>query len=180
MRRILFIFLILITMNACQNQPVEPRASWDKVLAEKMPLLGHRNWIVITDMAYPLQSAEGITTLYADEPYTDVLRKVKELVDAAPHVISHVYHDAELRFLKDDDVPGIEALCKEMEQVCGEKTEYVAHENLLERMDEASRLYNVVIIKTPLTMPYTSTFFELDCGYWNSAKQEKLDKAMQK
>lgn len=30
-------------------------SDWQSKLQEKLPLLGHRNWIVITDMAYPLQ-----------------------------------------------------------------------------------------------------------------------------
>ena len=47
-------------------------------------------------------------------------------------------------------------------------------------LDEAGTLYQVVIIKTPLAMPYTTTFFQLDCKYWNAAKQAKLDKAMGK
>lgn len=41
--------------------------NWQTILQEKLPLLGHRNWVVITDMAYPLQAKDGITTLYATE-----------------------------------------------------------------------------------------------------------------
>lgn len=176
----LLLILISFTMNSCQNQPVEqPAATWETQLAEKMPLLGHRNWIVITDMAYPLQSGAGITTLFADEPYTDVLRKVKAQIDAAPHVFAHVYHDRELGFISEADMPGVDSLRNEMAQICGKEAQDVAHEELLQRMDEAGRLYNIVIIKTPLTMAYTTTFFELDCAYWNGQKQENLVKAMQ-
>src|SRR5665213_988847 len=35
---------------------------WTMVLDERLPLYGHRNWIVIADSAYPLQSAPGIET----------------------------------------------------------------------------------------------------------------------
>ena len=38
-----------------------------------------------------------------------------------------------------------------------------------------SNLFEVVIIKTKLTKPYTSTFFELDCKYWDSNKQTILN-----
>lgn len=165
-------------MQSCQNIATTSQPDWEATLAEKMPLLGHRNWIVITDMAYPLQSGNGITTLFADEPYTEVLRKVKDQIDAAPHVFAHVYHDRELDFISEDDMPGVDALRKEMASICGSEAQSIAHEELLERMDAAGRLYNIVIIKTPLTMAYTTTFFELDCAYWNGQKQENLVKAM--
>jgi hypothetical protein len=31
-----------------------------------------------------------------------------------------------------------------------------------------------LIIKTELTIPYTSVFFELECGYWNAEAEERL------
>lgn len=166
-------------MQSCQTTAsTASQPKWEAAFAEKLPLLGHRNWIVITDMAYPLQSGNGITTLFADAPYTEVLRKVKEQIDAAPHVFAHVYHDRELDFISESDMPGVDALRKEMTAICGTEAQSVAHEELLERMDAAGRLYNIVIIKTPLTMAYTTTFFELDCAYWNGKKQENLIKAM--
>ena len=51
----------------------------------------------------------------------------------------------------------------------------VDHEQLIARLDNVSSLFEVVIIKTPLTKPYTSTFFELDCKYWDSQKQDLLN-----
>lgn len=180
-----FLLTILLSFTAlmitsCQQQQPTTKAvpQWETQLSEKMPLLGHRNWIVITDMAYPLQSGAGITTLFADEPYTEVLRKVKAQIDAAPHVFAHVYHDRELDFIAEADMPGVDSLRAEMAKICGPEAQAVLHEDLLKRMDEAGQLYNIVIIKTPLTMAYTTTFFELDCAYWNGAKQENLTKAM--
>jgi hypothetical protein len=29
-----------------------------------------------------------------------------------------------------------------------------------------------------MTIPYTSVFFELDCGYWNAAAEQRLRKAI--
>lgn len=174
------VFVLLIAMmNSCQNpQTQDLPDNWDEMLAEKMPYLGHRNWIVIADMAYPLQSGSGITTLYADEPYPEVLSKVKQMIDDAPHVFAHIYRDKELNYISEADMPGIDQLREEMNRICGNNAQSVAHEDLIARLDKAGKLYNVVIIKTPLTMAYTTTFFELDCAYWNGEKQEKLDKAM--
>lgn len=173
------LLLVLLTMNSCHHTPSPAtECGWEKEMSEKLPLLGHRNWIVVTDMAYPLQSAPGITTLFADEEYTDVVRKVKAQIDASPHVFAHVYRDAELDYISESDMPGVEELKAELATIYGTEVQAITHEALLEKMDAASRLYNIVIIKTPLTMAYTSTFFELDCRYWNAEKQQRLDNAV--
>lgn len=174
-------FLLLTLLSACQNPQTQPTSErWDFQLLQMMPNLGHRNWIVITDMAYPWQSGSGITTLFADEPYPAVLNEVKQMIDNAPHVFAHVYRDKELSFLTDEDVKGITSLRTEMDRICGDEVQSVPHEELIARLDEAGRLYNVIIIKTPLTMPYTTTFFQLDCAYWNGDQQKKLDQKMAK
>ena len=180
LKTLLLILSTATIMFSCQTKPqTNPETNtWDSQLAETLPYLGHRNWIVITDMAYPLQSGSGITTLYANEPYIDVLKKVKQMVDEAPHIFAHVYHDKELELLTEELVPGIDSLRTQMNLVCGNDAQGVVHEQLIKRMDEAGSLYNIVIIKTPLTMAYTTTFFELDCAYWNAEKQAALDTAM--
>ena len=37
--------------------------SWKKEFEEILPMLGHRNWILVVDKAYPMQSADGIETI---------------------------------------------------------------------------------------------------------------------
>ena len=143
-----------------------------------LPLLGHRNWVVIADMAYPLQSGDGIVTLYADEPYADVLKKVKGAIDAVPHVFPHIWRDRELGFIDESLMSGIDVLKAETEAILGPEAQSVDHEDLIRRLDEAGKLYKVVIIKTPLTVPYTTVFFELDCDYWDADKAAVLASKM--
>lgn len=176
---ILSLFLLTSLLTACQNpQPAPESENWEKQLVDKLPYLGHRNWIVIADMAYPLQSGTGITTIFAIEPYPAVLAKVKEHIDRAPHVFAHIYRDKELSYITETEVPGIDALRYKMDSICGNESQSVLHEELISRLDKAGRLYNVIIIKTPLSIPYTTTFFELDCAYWTPEQQERLDQAM--
>ena len=92
------------------NHHSQNKTNWQTVLQDKLPLLGHRNWIVITDMAYPLQTREGITTLTANEPNTEVLGTVKKMVDNSLHVYAHIYQDEELSFLEEGFCPGINDL----------------------------------------------------------------------
>jgi hypothetical protein len=37
----------------------QAQSAWQQKVSTEMPLLGHRNWIVIVDSAYPLQSSPG-------------------------------------------------------------------------------------------------------------------------
>lgn len=177
MKHIALAALLAAVLPSC-SQPAQENSSWDKQLSSQISILGHRNWIVIADMAYPSQSGQGITTLYANEPYTEVLKKVKSIVDGAPHVFAHIYNDMELSFISEEDAPGVTQLRSDIKAICGDESQSEMHEKLISRLDEAGKLFNVIIIKTPLTIPYTTTFFELDCAYWGPEKQKRLDAAI--
>lgn len=152
-------------------------ADWKKEVGEKLPLLGHRNWIVVTDMAYPLQTGTGVTTLYTDTPYQEVLAFVMQTLREVPHVYPHIYRDAEFNRLRENFCPGIDSIRAATGALlpAGQVT-YRDHESLIATLDSVSRLFQVLILKTNLTIPYSSVFFELDCKYWNAAQQEALEK----
>ena len=177
MKHIALAALLAAILPSC-SQPEQKSQGWEEQLASQINILGHRNWIVIADMAYPSQSGQGITTLYADEPYAEVLGKVKSIIDDAPHIFAHIYNDMELGYISEEDAPGVSQLRSDIQAICGKESQSVMHEKLIARLDKAGKLFNVVIIKTPLTIPYTTTFFELDCAYWGPEKQKKLDAAI--
>mgnify|MGYP002621462258 CR=1 FL=1 len=172
--------MLTFSIYSCtmKNEIPKEENRWEDILNERLPYLGHRNWIVIADMAYPLQTSDGITTIWADEPYPDVLKKVKDMIDEAPHIFAHIYRDKELSFIPEQDAPGITLLRRQMQQVCGDEVQCVAHEELIARLDEAGRLFNIILIKTPVLIPYTTTFFELDCKYWDARRATQLDERM--
>jgi hypothetical protein len=151
-------------------------AEWKKELRELLPLLGHRNWIVVTDMAYPLQTQPGIKTVYAGEDYFTVIEYVYKAIEGEKHIKPLIYQDRELSFMDDGDAEGVEAFRRQIQALMGDKLISMPHESIIGRLDEVSRMFSVLIIKTPLTIPYTSTFFELDCGYWGSAKKAALQR----
>jgi hypothetical protein len=39
-------------------------------------------------------------------------------------------------------------------------------------------MFRILIIKTELTIPYTSVFLELDCGYWDGEAEKQLREAI--
>ena len=71
-------------------------ADWQAKLKSELPAMGHRNWIVVADAAYPKQSAPGIETVYTGGDQLDVLEKVLKAVEKASHVSAIVLLDAEL------------------------------------------------------------------------------------
>jgi len=35
-------------------------------------------------------------------------------------------------------------------------------------------MYKILVLKTDQTVPYTSVFIKLDCGYWNEGKEKRF------
>lgn len=177
-------------LTACQHtscQPVsfaetapftpESTVNWRKEVRRQLPLLGHRNWIVVTDMAYPLQTGTGITTVYTSSSYTDVLAFVRQTLGEMPHVYPHIYQDAEFDRLREDFCPGIDSIRSALRPLLpAGKVTYREHESLIATLDSVSRFFQVLVLKTNLTIPYSSVFFELDCKYWDAAQQKALEK----
>ena len=46
-------------------------------------------------------------------------------------------------------------------------------------LDRAGARFRVILIKTPMRIPYSSVFVELQCGYWNAQAENRLRAAIQ-
>ena len=174
-RSYILIGLLFLFLEGCISKPL----SWKDELHKDISLLGHCNWIVVTDMAYPLQSREGIKTFYTGEDYQDILSYVMSEINQAPHIKATIYQDRELMFMEEPDAPGVTELRLRAGDLLGDRLQYIPHEQLISRLDSVSRIFNVIILKSNLTIPYTSTFFELDCRYWDNIRQKELEKRIQ-
>lgn len=155
--------------------------AWELELQQRLPLFGHRNWIVVADAAYPAQSNPGIETIVAGTDQLRALETVLERIAAYTHVRANIYIDQELEFLDENDAPGVGSYRRELGALLkGADTRRLPHEQIIAKLDECAKVFNVLILKTNLTLPYTSVFLELDCGYWSAEAEERLRKAMQK
>jgi hypothetical protein len=153
--------------------------TWEEQLDRQLPRLGHRNWIVVADGAYPWQTAPGIETVCTGAAQIDVLRGVLAGIDRAPHVRPVVYLDAELPFLSEQHATGISAYRDELGiLLAGRAVRQLPHEDIITRLDAAGRSFHVLLLKTTLRLPYTSVFLELDCGYWSSEAEQRLRQAI--
>ncbi len=152
-----------------------------EVLQAKLPALGHRNWVLVADAAYPEQCAPGIETVVTDEGLVETLRAVLQLVETSPHVRAVALLDLELNVLEETDLPGVEQIRDEiMSSLAFLNVEVQLHEEILNQMAAAATTYKVFVIKTPCTIPYTSVFLRLECGYWTSDQEARLREQLEK
>jgi hypothetical protein len=171
------IFAYILMVGAVTSQAMAE--DWRQTLDTELPLLGHRNWVAIVDSAYPLQTSAGIKTVYTGGEQLDVVRHVLKAVDRADHVAPIVYTDAELEFVPADLAKGIQEYRGELKMVLEDhKVHSLPHEEIIARLDQAGSTFRVLVLKTTMTLPYTSVFLELDCGYWGAKQEEKLREAI--
>jgi hypothetical protein len=152
---------------------------WEEVLTERLQLYGHRNWLVVADSAYPAQAKEGIETIVADEEQTAVLTKVLSTLRAAKHVRPTVYVDRELTFVPEEDAAGVSSYREELEKLLRPyDVRALPHDQIITKLDLLAKKFRVLLIKTNMRIPYTSVFFELECGYWEGQAEMRLRAAM--
>jgi len=157
-----------------------PRHGWENVITDRLSAMGHRNWIVVADSAYPKQVAAGVETVPTGEDHFLVLKTVLDAISAAEHVRPIVHLDAELQYLSENDAPGIEAFREDLaQQLNRQDVQSHSHEEIIGKLDEAGKSFHVLLLKSNLTLPYTTVFLQLDCGYWSDEAEQNLRRSME-
>ncbi len=169
----LLIGAVLLAIPAVAQE--SPGSGWKTILEERLPLFGHRNWIVVADSAYPAQSTNGIETIVSHEDHFEVLQMVLAALDHSKHVRPNVYLDKELPSLDENDAPGISQFREQLSVMLSERTvQSLPHEQIIAKLAQVSQSFRVLIIKTRLALPYTSVFMQLDCAYWSADAERRL------
>ena len=137
-------------------------------------MLGHRNWILVVDSAYPLQSSPGVETIETNADQLEVVRYVLDAINGSIHVRPIIYMDAELPFVPDADAPGLGLPGGNGNLLHGYSIESMLHDKVLANIDETSKLFHVLVLKTKITIPYSSVFFRLDCKYWSADAEKRM------
>ena len=178
-RLLLFLLLIAASIPCLAQSPARP--DWRAVLDDEIPLLGHRNWILIVDSAYPLQASPGVETIETDAPQVEVLRHVLAELDRSVHLRPEIFLDKELPFVAEEDASGVSAYRRELQATLGGyAVESVPHEQLISRVDEAGRTMHVLILKSRMAVPYSSVFIHLNCRYWSDEAEKRMRARMAK
>ena len=175
---ICFLFL-LAACEPGEKEEADMAMTWEQKLVQELPALGHRHWIVVADSAFPLQISPGIEVVVSGEDHFAVLEKVLKAVDASKHLRPRIHLDKELTFVTEDLAPGIDVFRQRLEGMLkGREVAPILHEELIARLDQVARTFRILMIKTNLTLPYTSVFLELDCGYWKPESEAKMRERM--
>jgi L-fucose mutarotase/ribose pyranase (RbsD/FucU family) len=166
--------LLLVATSAVAQAP-----SLENLLKAKLPALGHRNWIVVADSAYPLQTAPGIETITVNMTQLEVVKVVMSALSKTKHVQPKIMVDKELQFVSESDAKGIGAYRNSLNSMLkGKSVSRELHEDIIAKLDDAGKTFKVLLIKTPHVQPYTSVFFQLECGYWSGDAEARLRNAM--
>ena len=175
MRTLLFAMAVASVCTTALSQT----PAWQNDVEKQLPLLGHRNWIVVADSAYPSQTAPGIKTIYTGEKQLDAVNKVLAAVKKQKHVRGVVFIDAELPHVPEKFAKGIgDYRAGLKEALKGEDVTSLPHGEIIEKLDEAGQTFHVLLLKTDMTLPYTSVFIRLDCGYWSDEAEKELRAAI--
>lgn len=179
---LIFASLVMFSCNdvsKTNNTREDAPMTWEEQLGADIQLLGHRNWIVVVDAAYPLQSNPGITTIASDKGHLETIQIVSKLIQAQEHIKPIVYLDKEIDYVKEEDAAGITDFRNSLQEIIDlTSSKKEIHEDIISMLDEASELFNILIIKTNFTIPYTSVFFQLDCKYWDGEAEKELRKQL--
>lgn len=192
LKRNIFLWMVFVIVMSCNQSKTNDAKqinnvdnNWKPQFDQKLPLLGHRNWIVIADKAFPEQNAAGIEVINTNENLLPVLKYVLQQVNSSGHVKPIVYQDKELQFITESQAKGVTSFRIESEKLLSkEKTslelqpQSILHDSVFTKLDEASKLFKIVVLKTNETIPYTSVFLQLDCSYWNAEKEKQLREKM--
>jgi len=190
-RRICFLLLILATVICAtttshgQASSSHPAASnqWRAELRRELPLLGHRNWILVVDSAYPLQNTPGLQVIETHAGLIDVLNGTLAEIASSRHVRANIFQDAELSYIPEADAKGITQFRERLRTALGpedtsKERALLPHEDLIAKVTDAGKNFHVLVLKTDEVLPYTSVFIQLDCKYWSADAEQRLRDAM--
>ena len=169
---------VAILLTSCQFNPTKS-IGWQEEFQQKLPLLGHRNWVLVVDKAFPLQSANGMTIIYTGEQLPEVLEYVMGSISTSTHVKPIVFTDLEFAQITEDLAPGVDNLKKSIAvSLKNYPQNTLLHNDVFAKLDSASSLFEVLVLKTESTIPYSSVFIQLDCAYWSAEKEKMLRNKM--
>lgn len=149
--------------------------AWRGAVDSQAAQLGYRNWIVIAEASFPAQSRPGVRQVVAPIEVPEALNYVLHALEKTEDLRPHVYVTRELRSMENDYAPGIDALRQQLKTALhGHETTELEQQSMLTLLADASRSFDVLVIRTQSALPYSSVFLELQPGYWDEASESRL------
>ncbi len=166
--------LIGLSQSGCQL-PMYGDEVWQAQLADNLALMGARNWIVIAESSYPSYTGNGVVTLLATQPSDVVFGQVLDTIEAEGHVQPRIMVCSELRNIEEDYAPGIKKYRNQVYKMLPGRMHFELPSRIINgQIEDATKQFNVLVIKTTTSLPYSNIYIELDSGYWNSESEAAL------
>jgi D-ribose pyranose/furanose isomerase RbsD len=179
LRAIVWVLALLVSSSFSQSQAGGSSSDWKAVVQSRLPLYGHRNWIIVADSAFPVYVAPGIETIVVKKDLPSVLRYVASSISSSRHVRATVFLDKELQFIDERDYPGVSELRRQITAAFAkDQVSSIPHTEVMTKIDEAGKTFRILFIKTTAAIPYTSVYMRLDCGYMSDGVERKIRTAM--
>jgi len=179
MRKIVLVLGFLLAAPVFLAAQTATSASWHGKVDQDLPLMGHRNWILIADSAYPLQTSPGVEEVETNADQLEVVRYVLGRINNSVHVRPDIFMDAELPYVQEEDAPGTDAYLDGIAKLLdNQNVQSELHEKLIADVDQAGQAFHVLVLKTRLAVPYSSVFIRLNCKYWSDDAEERMRSKM--
>ncbi len=155
--------------------PLSDPTDWESSVATQVNQLGYRNWIVIAEASFPAHNRPGFRQVSSSAEIPEVVDYVLNSIEQHQHVRPRVYQTRELRAVENDFAPGIDEFREQVKASLHshEPTE-LDQQSLITLLEAANQNFEVLVIRTPTALPYTSVFMELQPGYWDAESEERL------
>ena len=170
---VLLSFCCWVSLVGCVDQ--QASRPWLGTIRSELGHLGARNWVVIGEAAFPIQSRQGVRVIQLDADIPDVLEGIEDVIEEKHHVKPRVYVTAELESVPYDYAPGVRAYKKRLnEALHGREPMRLDNDMLMHLLNDTSKTYRVLVIKTRTALPYSTVFIELGSGYWDAESESVL------
>ncbi|WP_435893678.1 hypothetical protein [Oceaniferula spumae] len=168
---------MLLAGCAGDSKPSKP---WLGAIRSELGYLGARNWVVIGEAALPIQSRPGLRVIQIDAEIPEVLDGLEQVIEEKHHVKPRVYLTTEIDKVPYDYAPGIKEHRTDLQEALhGRETVRLDNDILMKLVNDTSKSYRVLVIKTRTALPYSSVFVELGSGYWDADSEGALRKNME-
>ena len=170
---------IISLLSGCQDANPAER-EWKDQLYKNLAIVGARNWIVIAESSFPAYTGAGIKTMVSDKTSDEVLLDVLNMLEEEAHVVPRIMISSELRSVTEDYAPGIKRYRNNINKMLPGRQHFELMSRTINSLiEDAAKQFNVLVIKTKTSLPYSNIYIELDSGYWNSESETALRKSLE-
>ncbi len=167
------VFGVALMSLGCAD--MQQGSDWQAAVQRQVGQLGYRNWIVVAEASFPAHNRPGLRQINAPVGIPQALDFVLNTLEQTETVRPLVYVPRELRAVENDFAPGIDEFRKSLQAAMhGHETTELDQQSLLTLLEDANRSFDVLVIRTPTALPYSSVFLELQPGYWDVDSETRL------